>query len=242
MKHILSPKLLLFSNRMSKIPFVKSLIKPIYYPYKNYVAKKRNQSFLENALSLIKDFDKCMNQNGIAYTLAFGTMLGAVREHGFIKHDCDLDVFIWIDDFSEHIHDILQNAGFILEHTFLVEDGTLGREETFSKYEVSIDIFYIYPAINKYNYTCDFRPCPDMVTCENSMKKTGRVLARRLEIPISRERILMPFEDTKLYVPQNYNEFLQFRYGNDYMIPNPKWKNGDNPHIIEWTDKTAIFY
>ena len=62
-----------------------------------------------------------MELNGYKYSLAFGTMLGAVREHGFIGHDLDIDVFVRIEDFNKNLIDCLKKAGFILKHTFISE-------------------------------------------------------------------------------------------------------------------------
>lgn len=43
-------------------------------------------------LSLLKDFNTLCKANGINYSLHGGTMLGAIREHGFIPWDDDLDI------------------------------------------------------------------------------------------------------------------------------------------------------
>lgn len=241
MKYVLSPKTMLWANRIAKIPLVKNVLKPIYYPYKKFLDKKRNEQFRINGLNVLIDFDNCMREYGKEYTLAFGTMLGAVREHGFIKHDCDLDVFLWIEDYSADISKCLESYGFTLEHSFLVEKGTLGREETYVKNNVSIDIFYIYPPIGQYPYTCDFSQLNNAVTWAYSQKHYGGVLARRIEIPISKERVKMKFESAEFYVPANYDEFLSFRYGDDYMVPNPSWHNGANPHIIVWNEVHADY-
>ena len=241
MKNVLSPKLILFANKVAKVPLVKTILKPLYYPYKRWINSKRNKMFLTNGVTVISDFHNCFEENSLTYTLAFGTMLGAVREHGFIKHDLDLDVFIWAEDYSPNIQLILEANGFRLEHSFIIDEGKSGREETYSKMGVSIDIFYIYPPIDTYQYTCDFSPFPDCVTWEDSQNKKGGVRSRRIEIPISKDRVQILCEGVNLYVPANYDEFLRFRYGDDYMIPNPKWQNGENPHIIEWKDKMAQF-
>lgn len=43
-------------------------------------------------LSLLKDFNTLCKANDINYSLHGGTMLGAIREHGFIPWDDDLDI------------------------------------------------------------------------------------------------------------------------------------------------------
>jgi len=48
----------------------------------------------EDALSLLNKLQKYSKENGIDVYLAFGTLLGAVREKDFIKGDLDIDVYI----------------------------------------------------------------------------------------------------------------------------------------------------
>ena len=83
-----------FAHTTSKIPYAKKLLKPIYYPIKQMFANRRNASFRKNALEVLSSFDKCMIENNYNYCLIFGTLLGAIREKGFITHDFDIDVAI----------------------------------------------------------------------------------------------------------------------------------------------------
>ena len=45
-------------------------------------------------IELTKVFRDVCDENGIWYSLAFGTMLGAVREKNIIGWDTDVDVFV----------------------------------------------------------------------------------------------------------------------------------------------------
>lgn len=230
------------AHRVANNHCIKRCIQPFYSLYKQLIRNKRNKVFRENGLEALIQFDKCMQKNGLFYTLAFGTMLGAIREHGFIKHDLDIDVSMFIEDYSEKLESFLLEFGFILQHSFLVEGGTLGREETYLYKGVSIDIFFFYPPINQLPYCCDFQMYNDSSTFRESMKKYGRVLPRRIELPMTKERKIISFEGVPLFVPQNAEEILSFRYGEDYMVPNPQWEvNSHDLHIVEWKDKLGLF-
>lgn len=231
-----------------KIQWIKPVLRPFARLYYSLVDKRDKEllndlkkAFKENGLTVLDHFDRTMSNNGYKYSLAFGTMLGAVREHGFISHDADIDVFMWIEDFDEGLIACLKNAGFIFKHTFIVDDGKYAREDTIEKDGVQIDIFYLYPALEgrQYSYCCDFFPRGNCRSWEQSINKYGGLLPRRLEMPTTKELIKVPFETLSLPILANAHEFLSFRYGKDYMIPKPKWINGENPYIVSWTEKNA---
>lgn len=231
------------ANKASKIPGIKTILKPIYYPFKRLFEKSQRNKFLKNGTSVLQRFDKCCEENDIRYALAFGTLLGAVREKGFIKHDLDIDVYVWGEQYSPKIASALESYGFNLIHSFWVEDGSIGREETYECDGVAIDIFYLFTDNGKYPYCCDFTTINKCPTFNESMKKYGSIKARRIELPIVKERIRVPFETIELYIPKNAHEILQFRYGDDYMIPNPSWGiNSNNTHIREWVEKKAFYH
>ncbi len=200
--------------------YTSAMLKPIEDAYRNY------------GLEAISEFDKCMRENNHPYTLAFGSILGAVREQGFIKHDLDIDTFMWIENFTPDLIKDLKKAGFTWSSHYSVSNDKYGREDTFSYKGVNIDIFYLYPKINNYPYCCDF-------VHEKGMKKHER-LPRRIELPVSKERKLVPFETLELYVPENAEELCEFRYGPNYMIPDPSWDwVNDKSSVVEWHDKIS---
>lgn len=52
-------------------------------------------------LKILVDFQKVCEKNNICFYLAFGTCLGAVRHHGFIPWDDDIDLFMRIDELNK---------------------------------------------------------------------------------------------------------------------------------------------
>ena len=55
----------------------------------------------EKLLKLITAFDTACRENGVKYSLACGSALGAVREKSFIQWDEDLDIMMTIDDYEK---------------------------------------------------------------------------------------------------------------------------------------------
>ena len=226
--------------------FVFGFLKPLFRPFVNKLRSKKietiNNIYQTNALSVLKEFDDCLTKNSIPYTLAFGTLLGAIREKGFIKHDLDIDTAVWVEQDHDNIKLALKKYGFDLIHTFLVEEGLFGREETYEKCGVHIDIFYFYPAKKEYPYCCDFLRWPTCRSMYASMRLKGKILARRIEMPMVKTSKRVPFENLLLPVPENAEELLKFRYGEDYMVPNPNWTQEGtyDKHIIEWPEVKAV--
>ena len=222
---------------------IKQFFKPFYDRfYKQKALTRLNKKFRANALQVLETFDNCMKEAGVNYTLAFGTLLGAVREKGFIKHDLDIDVMMWSDEYSETMKNILKNAGFKLIRLSLIEDGNRGREESYTLDGLNVDIFYIYPPVVELPYVSQFVSYPPYPTYELSMKKLGKVLPLRVELPLARERKYVSFETIQLPIPVNYDEILKYYYGDNYMIPDPNWSMGQfDRHIVEWREVHATY-
>lgn len=236
MKIVVPPQIIKLANEVAKIPCLKKVLKPFYYCYKRKIDKNRNKQFIINGLSVLQLFDKTMRENGIPYSVFAGTLLGAVRERGFISHDMDIDTAVFYSDRPDNLSSMLCDRGFKLLHRFTIEDGKKGMEETYLKDNVTLDIFYIYSDSTADTYQCDFHAVKGTVSWEDSMKSYGYVGSRRLEFPVVHKFRRMPFSNITVSVIENYDQWLSCRYGSNYMIPDPGFHDdGNNQYIIdEW--------
>ena len=73
-------------------------------------------------LGLLTEFDRVCRAHGLRYTLAYGTLIGAIRHHGFIPWDDDIDVAMPRPDYEKLY--ALYHAGELTfsEHFLLTED------------------------------------------------------------------------------------------------------------------------
>ena len=57
----------------------------------------------EISLGILKTLDEACRKNGIDYTIAYGTMLGAVRHGGFIPWDDDIDLLMTKENYDKFL-------------------------------------------------------------------------------------------------------------------------------------------
>ncbi len=231
-----------FAHKVSMIPFAKSLLKPFYYPIKGLYYRRRMSHFRDNAIVVLSEFDRCMTDNGYHYTLIFGSLLGAIREGGFISHDCDIDTALSIDERNARLYDVLALSGFKLIYRFSIKNGTLGCEETFTYKDtgVTIDIFYIYPAIDSFPYVCCWNYGEGCASYRDTMKKYGGITPRRIELPFTGKSARVSFESIYVSIPENAHQISEFSYGPDYMTPNPNY-TVPTEHRYVWIEEKALF-
>ncbi len=233
-----------FFHPFTKIPGVRLIFGGLYRSliYKP-IRKKEIQKFHNNALVVLQEFDEIFQKLKIPYCLFWGSLIGAVREKGFIKHDIDIDVAMWKDDFSEDLHRALTAAGFRHVRRFLIDDGQNGMEDTYEKSGVPIDIFYfVTDKESGKSFCCTLDYINGEASWEDCFRKYGTTTLYRYEIPLSRNIKYTQFENIKLPIPENFDFILRGVYGENYMIPDPKWKRDEaNPFIHKWDNRNIKY-
>lgn len=124
---------------------------------KKQMAKITTEEQKQCLLDLVKYIDKICTNNNIRYSMMFGTLLGAVRHHGFIPWDDDIDLalpredfdklkkifqekndsrFIFVDNIEDRKY-VLPWAKIIDNRTYLTENGIRPSDN----YGLFVDIF-----------------------------------------------------------------------------------------------------
>lgn len=152
--------------------------------------KQINKTIAAENLSVLK---KIMDKVNLKPIITYGTLLGAVREKDFITHDEDIDLMLKSED-KQALLDVLPA---LIEEGF--EIARYDRRELLSiiRNGEYIDFYFFKPYKNNVRY-CSGILCP----CE-----------------FFDDIALLPFKGDKYWAPRNYEKFLVFEYGDNWMVP-----------------------
>lgn len=99
-------------------------------------------------VKMMENVDSLFSDNGIAYTLLGGSVLGAVRHKGFIPWDDDMDIGVFRDDFDNAEKLLSQMSEYVYERAenHIVPDAPIGHLHLVNeKYPIenspTIDVF-----------------------------------------------------------------------------------------------------
>ena len=73
--------------------------------------RKQNKAFALYGLETLRTADETASKCGCRLFLAFGTLLGAYRNKGFIPYDCDLDTGMMFSDYNENFIPAMEKNG-----------------------------------------------------------------------------------------------------------------------------------
>lgn len=104
-------------------------------------------------MGIIKDIDRFCREKGLRYSLAYGSLIGAVRHKGFIPWDDDIDILMPRPDYNrfirEYEHPYYKCFSQELDPEWALNFGKLGDIRTVSidshgnKSAISVDIFIL---------------------------------------------------------------------------------------------------
>lgn len=190
------------------------------YPFVRWVAvdllkvKQHNiRRFGYEAVSLI---DEAAQRVGAPYCAFYGTLLGFIRDKGFIPHDMDMDFAIMPD--SKKVSSLfyaLESLGFYFERYILI-DGKL-KEFSMRYKEISIDFFLRYY----------------LDEAKRMFKSYGeRVGDYWIVVVTPVPTRLIPYEikGVKTMIPENFDEILTACYGN-WHIKVKDWDDRKSPLV-----------
>lgn len=183
-----------------------------YLAWKKSVEKKR-RNIQKKGILIIKKVQETLSQNGVFFFFDMGTLLGIIREGGFIKHDLDIDIAVRVDSEDEklRIKEIFSSVG--AEECFRYTAEGLGIvEQSFSYMDVKFDInYYITKGDNDYCYLMYRHPDKEYEGDDMSVVELSCAHVVNTE--------LHKLYNIDVNVPENPEAYLANRYGETWRIP-----------------------
>ena len=187
--------------------------------------KRQNKAFLKYGLDALQEAVAATEECGGRLFLAFGSLLGAYREKGFIPFDYDLDTGVLAEERTDEIVAAMRRHGFKLLRQYYIKSTGRICEDKYDYKGVHIDVHYFYRNENNELY-CDLcLPHESKPWREANQTDGFPTIVRTLpDSTFSKQDFL----GVKVYEPDNTEEWLKALYGEHFMTPDPKWTMDDH--------------
>jgi hypothetical protein len=180
-------------------------------PFVNkYLYRKSNKAFNNYGNTILLKTKTALDEINVDFWLDFGTLLGVHRDGKLIGHDTDVDIAIYLEDYSERIEQAMIKQGFTYSRRCELEKGKRALEQSFCYKGVYIDIFY-------YSKRGDKNICHIFFLNESKNRIPREVYTTNTGF----KKIV--FLDKEWNIPSNPDLRLIETYGPDYKIPLPNW-------------------
>lgn len=169
------------------------------YHYNEVELTYENAAIIDPATAKqnLLDFKRAMDKAGVKFLLMHGTLLGAVREHGFIKHDIDIDTCVMNEErLIESIPEIEKSGLKLCRH----EAGLL---YSFIRNGVYIDVYIV----NKLPRWSVLRPF--------FVQYLHHFIPKGFFIRTPK----MDFMGERFSIPNHHMELIEFWYGKEWRTP-----------------------
>ena len=186
------------------------------------IAKREAARIKKHGVETLAKLDEVMTKNGMNPFFAFGLLLGAYRDKGFIPYDYDLDIGI-VEKRPDNMIDLMRENGFRLVRQFYFkEDGRISLEQ-FEYNKVPLDIYYFFEhdednigiVLPLKHETKDWREANETDGFPGEL-----VLAEKTTF--SRQ----DFMGIQFNMPDKAASWLAGFYGADFMTPVENWAAG----------------
>lgn len=222
-----------------KVPLIGSIGRFILKKYDAICFRKRKKRFLSYGNETLQKAKSALDSENVLFWLDYGTLLGAYREHDFIKHDFDLDIGVWLKDAEIAKKAMLKN-GFKLIRCFKIKNDEHRVEYCFAYKGVSIDLFF-YEL--ERNFALSYSFTPIIGICKlNYPNKCG---VYEVRFPYTGFRQML-FKGNLYNVPAETDKYLSAHYGSTFMQPDPNFNESKASNIkyysLEEKEGIALIY
>ena len=215
------PMMIKIKNGIRKMLKSSGLGKTVY-PFfqkcwRSYAIPKRQKRLQKHGPMVLERLHRLMQEHKVLYYCDYGTLIGFVRDNGFIKHDDDIDISIQPGAMKpSEVLKVFMDAGYGFLHGFNYE----GRLMEFSVMDVSgvsIDVFF--PTAMGDGKVHGYQPIWEP-TRQYPSEKANTVIEYDFTEATGIKTIKIV--GTAALIPGNYDEVLTSEYG-PWKVPDAKF-------------------
>lgn len=184
------------------------------------LVKLRKQYFVQKeGWFVLREVHEALTEAGISYFVDFGTLLGMIREGRFLRHDADLDIGIIgaSTDVKDCLNDVLKKAGFRLSVSFWFKGSCVSQSYIYGKVKCDF-CFYVQQEplmkcwlFRRFVEGYEYSSPNEMTAFEFHYTNVNELKA-------------LECNGITMMIPSDPESFLVEKYGNDWRIPNKKWR------------------
>lgn len=197
-------------KRFQKMTWIYSVYKKIRRQITHH---NRNKMLHQNGYVVLDELTQLLFDAKFNSFIAYGTLLGFIREKGLLGHDDDLDfVILDTEDFSwESLEKILYKNGYNKIRYFTNND--IITEETFQKNGLEID-FFRYFFEEDHCFGVGYKRFVG-VNYSNDDERT----TYKCTFPVIPDIEIQKINGHAVPIPSNYEALLECWYGEDWKTP-----------------------
>lgn len=211
------------------IEIIKSILKAnalgrVIYPFLNkiyrlYSVPARRRNLQKHGYNVLEELLKIASEEGIQVVPIFGTMLGFVRDKGFIAHDDDIDIAILPGLSPKEVARVfIEKYGYKFRHG-LAYHGECTEFTLQHKSGLTIDFFFMFDT-GEYLQTAGYYWYP-----EQNYTDTRQNNVIWIKHDYFDEFTNIHIHGVEINLPNNYESWLYSSYGPDWRTPDPSFSD-----------------